>query len=72
MEPRPDNLLDALGLKGYEGLSDEERAMKDMLVGHFKERGKTWLGEVKRWRQEHPAATYNDAIRALYARETAE
>jgi len=62
---RPDDLLEAFGF-AYKGLSEEAREMQKQLVEEFKKSGKTVMGEVKQWRQAHPNASYEDAIRALY------
>jgi hypothetical protein len=62
---RPDDLLKAMGID-FKSLSEEERAMKTLLVEEYKKRQKNLLTEVKRWREDHPEATLGDSIRALY------
>ncbi|HEY4477366.1 MAG TPA: hypothetical protein VJB56_01950 [Candidatus Paceibacterota bacterium] len=62
---RPDNLLEAVGID-FKGLSDEERAMKTLLVEEYKKRQKNLLTEVRKWREDHPEATLSDSIQALY------
>ncbi|OGZ42255.1 MAG: hypothetical protein A2W41_00925 [Candidatus Ryanbacteria bacterium RIFCSPHIGHO2_01_45_13] len=62
---RPDSLLEAMGID-FKGLSEEERAMKTLLVEEYKKRQKSLMTEVKKWREEHPEATLGDSIHALY------
>ena len=62
---RPDNLLEAIGID-FKGLSDEERAMKTLLIEEYKKQQRSLLTEVKRWREEHPEATLGDSICGLY------
>jgi len=62
---RPDNLLEAIGIN-FKGLSEEERAMKTLLLEEYKKRKKYLGPEVKKWLENHPDATLGDAIRALY------
>lgn len=62
---RPENLLEALGID-FKGLSEEERAMKTLLIEEYKKRGKSLGVEVKRQRENHPETTLGDAIRVLY------
>ncbi|HXK36029.1 MAG TPA: hypothetical protein VJ553_00400 [Candidatus Paceibacterota bacterium] len=62
---RPDNPLEAFGL-AYGGLSDEAREMQKQLVEEYKKSGTSVMGEVKKWREANPDASYEDAIRALY------
>ena len=62
---RPENLLESLDID-YRGLSEEERAMKGLLIEEYKKRKKGLLVEVRKWRENHPEATLSDSIRALY------
>ena len=62
---RPDNLLKALGLD-FEGLSEDERAMRTLLSEEYKKQQRNLMVEVKKWREAHPEATFGDSIRALY------
>lgn len=62
---RPDNLLKAMGID-FKGLDDEEREMQKLLVESYREKGKSFLEEIKRWRVSHPTATLGDSVRALY------
>ena len=43
--------------------------MQKLLAETYKERGKNFLEEVKKWREANPAATYGEALRALYNKE---
>ena len=62
---RPENLLESLGIN-FKSLSEEERAMKTLLIEEYKKRGKSLGVEVKKWREDHPETTLGDAIRILY------
>jgi hypothetical protein len=62
---RPDNLLEAFGF-AYQGLTDEAREMQKQLIEEYKKSGKNVMREVKQWRESHPDASYEDAIRALH------
>ena len=62
---RPENLLESLDID-YRGLSEEERAMKGLLIEEYKKRKKGLLVEVRKWRENHPEETLSDSIRALY------
>lgn len=62
---RPHNLLEAVGID-FKSLSEEERAMKKLLIEEYKKCGKSLLIEAKRWRENHPETTLGDAIRVLY------
>lgn len=62
---RPDNLLEAIGID-FKGLSEEAREMKKLLVDAYKKHQKSLLIEVRKWREDHPEATLEDSIRALY------
>lgn len=62
---RPDNLLKAAGID-FEGLNEEEREMQKLLAESYRGKGKNFLEEVKKWREVNSAATYGEAIRALY------
>ena len=63
--PRPDNLLEAMGID-FKGLSEEERRMKELLAEEYKKRQESLLEKIRRWREGHPKATLGDSIRALY------
>lgn len=62
---RPDNLLEAVGIN-FKDLSQEERAMKELLVEEYKKNKTSVVAELRRWRNDHPEATLGDSIRALY------
>jgi hypothetical protein len=62
---RPENLLKAFGID-FKGLTEEERAMKSLLIEQFRKSQKSLGVEVKKWREAHPEATLGDSIRALY------
>lgn len=59
------SLLGALGID-FKGLSDEARERQKLLVESYREKGKSFLEEIKRWRVSHPTATLGDSVRALY------
>jgi len=65
---RPDNLLKAMGID-FKGLDAEEREMQKLLVESYREKGRNFLDEVKKWREANPAATLGQAVRALYNKE---
>ena len=62
---RPDNLLEALGIN-FQPLSEDERAMKSLLLEEYRKSDKNVLEEVRRWRDQHPGASLADSIRGLY------
>ena len=61
----PEKPLEAIGIN-YAGLSEEERAMKNLLSEELKKREESFITEVKKWRADNPTSTLGDAIRALY------
>lgn len=62
---RPKDFLEAIGID-YAGLSEEERAMKKLLLEEFKKAKRSLGLEVREWRAKNPASSLGDAIRALY------
>lgn len=62
---RPNDLLEALGID-YKGLNEDGRAMRTLLAEEYKRHQKNPGVEIKKWRENHPSATFGDAIRALY------
>ena len=62
---RSENFLEDIGID-YKGLSEEERAMKKLLLEEYKKKGKGLLIEVRKLRDENPIVTLGEAIRALY------
>ena len=65
---RPDNLLKAMGID-FKGLDEEEREMQKLLVESYREKGKSFFEEIKKWREANAEATLGQAIRALYNNE---
>ena len=62
---RPENLLEALGID-YKALTEDERTMQKLLVERYKEEGKSFIDEIKKWRESNPDSSFGDAIQALY------
>lgn len=62
---RPKNLLEALDID-VKSLTEEERIMQKLLVEKYKTDGKSFVDEIKKWREVNTDKSYADAIKALY------
>ena len=47
-------------------LDDEEVSMQREILDLFKISGRKYIDEMREWRDNHPEASYGEAIRALY------
>jgi len=66
MMRRVDNPLELLGYKVETSFNKEASEMKKLLVEEYKKQGRKFIPELKAWREKHPKATFEDAIRSLY------
>ena len=62
---RPPDLLKALDID-IKPLTEDELAMQKLLVEKYKADGKSFVVEVKKWREVNPDKSFGDAIRTLY------
>ncbi len=63
---RPDNLMDAIFGEEVPQLSEEEHAMKSLLLEEYRKDQKNLLETLRHWRSDHPGASLGEALRALY------
>ncbi len=63
---RPDNLLEAIGLKGIKGLTEDERAMQRLILEVYLKEGKVYLKEVQRVRATEPKMPLGEVVKKLY------